>query len=666
MSQILFESLQTLYEKLGLENLDIHQTKEELQQIVRTGRESNKLNIITQFLSIHEALSRHYEYEDAQILVAIKSLLKVSLALLLDMVHGTISYQDGAYQMEKLLKEARTLLVEKVGDTPFLYDQDLLYYMAQDLQKEIQNIKALFQGSIILTQNQHYYDTAVYHLKKSQDLLTFMGFQDGVLVIDALQSFLNREYQEPTFSNLGSNPDFLLSLEFLEDLASAVLKYHSDKELLIQEMSKSNSRRIVEILSKKSSLKKGNHGFMPPMVLTDAEMTALLSENDGASTVSFDSEEDHQHTVSKQEENASSIPDLVHIDPKEYKQLHPSQESPLERIDVPQEDILIKYLGRLFQKQEFLSSCLSEHQQIAMVEDLKEMNKLKSGIKKMLFDHYYITIERLLGQGIRSYIQETTQDQGKKIKLGIRGEKSEILTRESEFVKHIIFSFVKNALTHSIEYPYRRRALDKTETGMLLIEFEDTGNMLDISIRDDGRGLIPDLMNIIELEDQIINRGGQLSIDSVENEYLKIHIQLPMKKILTDCLVVLIGETYVLIPNRCISRVIDLKEMSVALRDEHCLGQINLSTLLGLNHSAIQMMVICEFGAKKIIFGVEKILYNIEALADQIDTPLIACSDEVAILNDGNIGFILNEKKLYQKGKELIEKRTPKITSSIL
>ena len=612
-----------------------------------------------------ESLARNYEYDDAQVITNIKDIIKKGLELILDMVDGNISNNDGVVKIEKIIQDARVLLTQKLGDTIILNDEKLLAQFANNLVQDIATIKEFFENPILTTTNKQYYETVKYCLKKIQGSNSFMGIKELLELTDTFSNFIDTEYKNNNLSKLGSHTDFTFTLEYYEKTAQAILISNNNIQEITQYFLENNTKNLIErLLNKPISTQKQ---IITPLVLTNEEITALMKNDNDFDSVSFDEEtieSQNEHFPSEQT-NINKITNHVKIDHSEYQTLmKQSLKIPTsddlkykELYNVSQEEFLIRYMGRMFQKQDLLFSELTEEKTIQMTDDLSEIKFLTTNIKEILFDHYYISIEELLGIDIRDYIHKEVKNLGKKIRLGIRGENSKLLTRESEFVKHLIFTLVKNSIHYSLESTLRRKATDKNEIAWLLIEFEDAGDYFDIYIRDDGRGIVEDQMNLAKLQEQVAHKGGVLTIDSMDNEYLKIHVQLPMKKILTDCLVVQLKDTKVLIPNRCIDRVIDTKESPIAMRDEKCLGQVNLATILGIDNVPTKMLVVCDFGAKKIIFGVEKILYSIEALVEYVDVPLLPCVDQVSIIKDGTLGFIINEKKLYQKSKHVILQR---------
>lgn len=657
MSHTLFNTVQKLHDNLQ-NNIDIHTTQQELEHIVLLGRQNDKLRIITQFLAIMEALARNYEYENAEIISEVKVILKNALNLIIQMVDGNFSNIDGAYKMEHLIREAKNLLIKKLDKV--FYDEKLLIQLAYDIQKDSESIKDLFKTKILVNNTKQYYDTLIYYLQKLQESVAFMGINSLEDFIQSISVLASTEYNNHHFSELGSHADFLLAVEFLEKTARFINESYQDKNKITEYF----SQKAPVLLNKRLNTSSYEHKNrektdQQSVVLSEEEISALMDDNYSIEMVSFDTEEpENLQVVPKPlEENTSP----VSISPEEYQKLMKDsiKAKPVESKIILQEDI-IKYLGRFFQKQEIIIEALSEDKKVELSDDIKEINSLINNIKTNAFANYYTSVEKSFSKELREFIYSEVKSLGKKIRLGIRGEKSEFLLQDKELIKDIVFTLVKNSLHHGIEPVFRRRATDKNETAWLLIEFEDIGNTFDIYIRDDGRGVVPE-MNLPTLEEKIVNRGGSIDIDAMESEYLKIHIQLPMKRVFVNGLVVQLGNMSVIIPDRCVYRVVSVNEAFQFQKDEHCLGQVNLSTLLGLEHSPVNMVVVCEFGMYKVLIGVDRVLYNVEAFVEDVDVPLISGSDTVSILKDGSISFILNERKIYQMAKSLILSREQKI-----
>ncbi len=657
MPHTLFSSVSNLYQQLEVENLDIHSTQKELENIVLLGRQNDKLRIITQFVSTLEALARNYEYDDAQSIAKIKVILKEGLLLIIHMVETKVSNLDGAYKMERLIQESRSLLKNKASNDPFILDENLLLQLAHDLQKDCTAIRSLFVAPILVNNTKQYYETLSYYLQKMQERVTFIGVQSLSDFISSAVELVSNEYQNHHFSELGSHADFLLFLEKLEDISKFINDNFNQKQMIVDYFSQNSNESLQKRLKTSPYQIKQPEESQQGVILTDDEISALMSDDYSVEMISFDSEPTNLQMKLPEPEAHSQ---QIRIQEEEYQNLM-RESLKIKPLEISQdtlfEEELIRYMGRLFQKQEVLLDTLSEEQKVEMSEDIVEMNTLTSNIKNSLFENYHVSVEKLIGKELRQFIQKEVKDLGKKIRLGIRGERSEMLMKDSNFIKDLVFTLVRNSLHYSLEPVFRRRATDKPETSWLLIEFEDAGNTFDIYIRDDGRGLVPDQMNIEEIQDNIINKGGALDIDSLDGEYLKVHVQLPMQKILVKSLATRVGAVNVLIPDRCIQKVVSQKEAQMYQKEESCLGQVNLSTLLGVDHSVSNMFVICEFGMNTILLGVENILYNIEAVIENIDFPLVAGIGYVTILKDGSVGFVLDERAVYQKAKDLILKR---------
>jgi len=668
MPRSLFIAIQSLEEKLRLKNIDIHHTKQELFKIVDIGRQSMKLRIVTRFLSILEVLAQQYEYDNGQTISKIKELINSSLITILSLVSGKLSNSEGVAQIDKYTKEVQELLKEKIENTPFLYELRLMKQFIFDIKNDIKYINEIFNKSLVKQHTKKDFKTIEYYLQRIYDYADFLELTSFSKLIDSIKIFIEKEYNNNKFWEIINDPNIKLSLEYFEYRIAFIQENIQNKDLIIKHLEENLPTKLINRLSENSSDTIQEKQFIndPSMTLTVDEINALMDDQENFETISFETKTEFN------DNDLIAIPENV-IAMNGKKKLTTPEEDILQDVSIKNrkdnaeyEDILIKLTGKLFSKQELLKELLPKESLVSADADLKELDDITKNLKEMLFERYYIKIGELLGLTLREYIRKEVQNLGRKIRLGIRGENSQILTRESEFIKDTIFVLVRNSINYSLESKSRRRALDKSETAWLLIEFEDSGDQFDIFVRDDGRGLVAEMMNIDDLKQKIKQRNGVLEIDSLDNEYLKVHIQIPMKKIIINALVISIGDTNILLPNRCILNIFNQKELLIALKEEFCIGQVNLAPLLGLEKSAVNVYILCQFGEDKVIFGVEKVLYNIETLVENTDIPLIPCASDIVIIKDGSIGFLINEREIYKQSKHLIEKRTEIMTANTI
>ncbi|MGL4367061.1 MAG: hypothetical protein ACRCTQ_02090 [Brevinemataceae bacterium] len=684
----LLDSIRELYRNLADDNVDIHDTAANLSHMVDVGRKSSKLRIVTQLICILEVTADQYEYDEASAIIRVKSLIKQALKIIIDMASGTVEHKNGVSLLKKITCEARKFLVVKLGEIPFLYEPKLIDQFSLDISSDIRHIYELINKPFDNSDSQKIFETIKYFLNSIQKNISFLNVHQLLSLIDAMHKYTYKFYKNNKLQELKKEPDMLLALEFLEK-RSMFLNQHSQDLYAIQnhleEFVPNNLIKRLLSLSSEQETRVVKQGFSP-MLLSEDEINALTDEHRDFESVVFGmtekSEQSHDNdtqilqaitpipsdVIVNHSKNHNLFNSKV-IDPKEFQKFDLKQSESLlnsaSYYDLSQnEDTFIKLAARLFLKQEQLKQMLSQEALVYANEDIQELNDLTQSLKTMLFSKYYISMEELLGNELREFIRTEAKFSDKKIKFAIRGEKNEILTRESMFIKEIVFALIKYSLNKSLESSSRRKALDKNEFGWLVVEFEYIGGFFEIYVRDDGNGLNSDINDLEEVRSKIENKNGKIIIDSLENEYLKIKVAIPMNKMLIHSLLVKQSDTYILLPSNCIQQVLAPQEIQFALKDKSCLGQVALSAVLGLERSPMCMFLLCRFGNEKIIFGVEKALYEIEALAEQTDIPLIDCANNVSLMQDGSIAFIMDERLLYKKSKQMIEKRMKVILSN--
>ncbi|HXH03752.1 MAG TPA: Hpt domain-containing protein [Candidatus Competibacteraceae bacterium] len=90
---------------------------------------------------------------------------------------------------------------------------------------------------------------------------------------------------------------------------------------------------------------------------------------------------------------------------------------------------------------------------------------------------------------LRRVVRQAAQELGKQAELVIEGSESEVDRTVLENMVAPLEHLLRNALSHGIEAPERRRALGKPETGTIRIDLRREGAELVLVVRDDGAGL---------------------------------------------------------------------------------------------------------------------------------------------------------------------------------
>jgi len=91
-------------------------------------------------------------------------------------------------------------------------------------------------------------------------------------------------------------------------------------------------------------------------------------------------------------------------------------------------------------------------------------------------------------------VRDLARDLGKKVKFATSGGEVELDREMMENIRDPLIHIVRNAIDHGIEAIDGRVAAGKDVTATIFVSARQSGNQIEIAIRDDGRGLSPDAL----------------------------------------------------------------------------------------------------------------------------------------------------------------------------
>ncbi|MCW0198813.1 chemotaxis protein CheW [Sphingopyxis sp.] len=91
-------------------------------------------------------------------------------------------------------------------------------------------------------------------------------------------------------------------------------------------------------------------------------------------------------------------------------------------------------------------------------------------------------------------VRDLAQDLGKKIRFATSGGEVELDREMMENIRDPLIHIVRNAIDHGIEKLDDRVAAGKDITASISVSARQSGNQIEIEVRDDGRGLSPDAL----------------------------------------------------------------------------------------------------------------------------------------------------------------------------
>lgn len=153
-------------------------------------------------------------------------------------------------------------------------------------------------------------------------------------------------------------------------------------------------------------------------------------------------------------------------------------------------------VGELQQKadlsgQDFLPLVLKLNE---MIETLREVKSLIQRITQFqaTFSGEKKNVD-LLVRAVESNVQKLATETNKKAELSYDGfEPDHIPAAHRKLLKDILIQLTRNSLAHGIETPEDRKKAGKNEVGKIQLATRKTGTGIELTFRDDGRGLLID------------------------------------------------------------------------------------------------------------------------------------------------------------------------------
>jgi two-component system chemotaxis sensor kinase CheA len=194
------------------------------------------------------------------------------------------------------------------------------------------------------------------------------------------------------------------------------------------------------------------------------------------------------------------------------------------RVDLKRLDTLVNLVGELvIDRTRFASieeTLRARYPKIKMLGNLSEtvqlfgrhMNEFQDIIMKVRMVPIGNAFNRF-GRIVRDLAKSLDKD----IRLHISGENAELDKTLVEQIGDPLIHLIRNACDHGIETPDLRTSTGKTPTGNVYLSAHQEGNQIVIKIRDDGKGMNPDIIRKKGIEKGLIKEEDVLSQREIYN-----------------------------------------------------------------------------------------------------------------------------------------------------
>jgi len=158
------------------------------------------------------------------------------------------------------------------------------------------------------------------------------------------------------------------------------------------------------------------------------------------------------------------------------------------RIDVEQLDQLYGLVEQLVTSRIKLRRALEESSLDAAGETLDELDKISSSLQGTVMDMRLIPLKKVVNTFPRM-VRDLAREQEKDIDFAMSGTEVELDRTILDEVADPLMHILRNAVDHGIEPPDERETAGKSPTGTVRLEAHRERDYVQITVRDDGKGL---------------------------------------------------------------------------------------------------------------------------------------------------------------------------------
>ena len=123
-----------------------------------------------------------------------------------------------------------------------------------------------------------------------------------------------------------------------------------------------------------------------------------------------------------------------------------------------------------------------------MGEAIDQLSRVSRSLQRGVLDTRMVPVGPLFNR-FKRVVRDLSSSRGKKVKLLIRGEKTELDKRMIDELGDPLVHLVRNSIDHGLESPEVRRQRGKAEIGTIVLSASHSGNNVYIQVRDDGGGI---------------------------------------------------------------------------------------------------------------------------------------------------------------------------------
>ncbi|THB62966.1 MAG: chemotaxis protein CheA [Desulfovibrio sp.] len=180
------------------------------------------------------------------------------------------------------------------------------------------------------------------------------------------------------------------------------------------------------------------------------------------------------------------------------------------RVAADKLDYLVDLVGELVIVQAQISQVVHEQNDPSMVLLAEELERLSDDLRDSTLGIRMLPIGTTFSK-FRRLVRDLSSDLGKEIELVTRGAETELDKTVIERLGDPLVHLLRNSIDHGIETPDERTANGKKGAGEILLSAEHSGGDVLIQIRDDGKGMDPEVIRAKGVERGLISPEAELT-----------------------------------------------------------------------------------------------------------------------------------------------------------
>ncbi|QQK80928.1 chemotaxis protein CheA [Salicibibacter cibi] len=158
------------------------------------------------------------------------------------------------------------------------------------------------------------------------------------------------------------------------------------------------------------------------------------------------------------------------------------------KVNVERLDMLMNLFEEWIVDRGRLQRTAHELQNQALTETVERMSRISTDLQAVILNMRMMPVENVFNRFPRM-VRKVSKDLGKKIKLEIEGEKTELDRSIIDEIGDPLVHLLRNSIDHGIELPGDRMAIGKNDEGTVRLSAYHSGNHVYIQVSDDGAGI---------------------------------------------------------------------------------------------------------------------------------------------------------------------------------